>query len=55
MSEPIQSISDDDLIVWPDGTTCFRSELPEFIYMSDDFEVVPVDCLRWFELTQAGQ
>lgn len=30
----------DDLIIWPCGTQCFRSELPEFTHMSDDYEVI---------------
>ena len=40
MSEPT---SDDDLILWPDGTWCFRSDLPMYSHMSDDYTVVPVD------------
>lgn len=48
LSEP----SDDDLIVWPDGTTCYRSELSEFGYMSDDYEVIPVDTERYIALTK---
>lgn len=27
----------EDLIVWPDGTNCFRYELHEMTHMSDDF------------------
>jgi hypothetical protein len=30
----------DDILRWPDGTTCHRYELPEFSHMSDDFEVL---------------
>ena len=50
MSDPIQPISADDLIIWPDGTMCDRSELPEMQHMGDDYEVVPVDTPRWCTL-----
>ena len=33
-----QPPSGEDLIVWPDGTKCFASELHEFTWMSDDYE-----------------
>lgn len=33
----------DDLIIWPCGTSCFACELPEFGFMSDDYERVSVD------------
>jgi hypothetical protein len=32
--------SSEDLIIWPDGTNCFRYELHEMNHMSDDFEIV---------------
>ena len=44
--------SGDDLIVWPDGTTCYRSELSEFGYMSDDYEVIPYGTERYHALTK---
>ena len=48
LSEP----SGDDLIVWPDGTTCYRSELSEFGHMSDDYEVIPFGTERYIALTK---
>lgn len=33
----------DDLILWPDGTWCFRHELPQYGHMSDDYRTIPVD------------
>lgn len=33
--------SPDDIIRWPDGTECYRHELHEMSYMSDDYEVIP--------------
>lgn len=29
-------MSSDDVFVWPCGTWCFRDELPDYDYMSDD-------------------
>lgn len=48
----IQELSSEDLIVWPDGTTCFRHELWEYAHMSDDYEVVPVSSPRWDSLVR---
>lgn len=31
----------DDLIVWPDGTYCTRSDFHEMSFMSDDYEILP--------------
>ena len=39
----IQPISNEDLIVWPNGTVCMRSELQEYHWMSDDYIVVSVN------------
>lgn len=33
----------DDIIVWPDKTWCYREELLEMDYMSDDFCVIYID------------
>lgn len=40
----------DDLIIWPCGTQCFRSELPEFTHKSDDYEVVSFGSVRYNQL-----
>lgn len=40
----------DDLIVWVDGTQCFRSEVAEYTYMSDDYEVVSFGSVRYNQL-----
>ena len=34
-----------DIIVWPDGTWCFRYELHEYTHMSDDYLVLPIDSI----------
>ena len=47
MSDIIQKASGDDLLVWPDGTVCFRSEVGMYSHMSDDYEVVAEGTARW--------
>lgn len=39
----IKPISCDDIMVWPDGTWCYRSELDEYAHMSDDYITLPAD------------
>ncbi len=46
----IRSISSEDLVVWPDGTTCFYHELEEFSHKSDDYQVVPQGTALYDEL-----
>lgn len=36
-----------DLILWPDGTWCFKSELHEYSHMSDDYVVYPLMSDEW--------
>lgn len=42
-------LSVDDFIVWPCGTWCYRSELPEMNHMTDDYEVLPAFSDAWDE------
>lgn len=37
----------DDILLWADGTWCYRDELSEFSHMSDDWEVIPYGSHRW--------
>jgi hypothetical protein len=39
-----------DIMLWADGTMCYRQELSQMSHMSDDFEVISVDTARWQEL-----
>lgn len=39
----IKPISKEDIIVWPDGTWCYREDLEQYSWMSDDYIVLPVD------------
>lgn len=41
----------DDVILWPDGCWCRRSDLHEFTWKSDDYEVIPED--EWEERNAA--
>lgn len=38
----------EDIIVWADGTHCFRYELAEYSYMSDDYQVIAEESEGWF-------
>lgn len=42
-------MNDCDVMLWPDGTWCFRHELPEFGHMSDDYRVIIEDTAEWLE------
>lgn len=43
----------DDVLVWADGTWCYRENLSEFLtFMSDDFEVLYFDTDRWNSFDQ---
>ena len=37
----------EDVILWPDGTWCYRHELVEYGYMSDDYTVLEYGTVRW--------
>jgi hypothetical protein len=45
-------MDNEDLIVWADGTWCYRYELEEMTYMSDDYEVVRFGTGRHEALTE---
>ncbi len=39
----IKPASDHDVMLWPDGTWCYREDLEEYSHMSDDYQVIPVN------------
>ena len=39
----IKAASPDDIIRWPDGSTCMRFDLHEYGWKSDDYEVITED------------
>lgn len=39
----------EDLIVWPNSTWCFRFELEEYSYMSDDHYTIKFGTKEYYE------
>lgn len=54
MAEPVRKVDPDDIVLWPDGTTCFVHERHEYNHKSDDYEIVPFNTPRWRELEDGG-
>ena len=50
MNESIRPISSWDICLWPCGTWCFRLDLDEYSWKSDDYEVIPDGTPRYEEL-----
>lgn len=44
-----QKTDPDDIIQWPCGTFCFRSELSQYGHKSDDYSVLYFDTCEWNE------
>lgn len=39
MMHEVRKLSSQDIMLWPDGTWCFREELGDMVHMSDDYEI----------------
>jgi len=39
--------SEDDVIIWPCSTWCYRTDLPEYSHKSDDYQVLKTDSREW--------
>ena len=39
----------EDVLLWSDGTWCYRAELANMLHMSDDYECILVDTERYTE------
>ena len=37
----------EDIIIWPDGTWCYRHELVEYGWLGDDYIVLEYGTTRW--------
>jgi len=37
----------EDIIRWPDGSWCYREELDEYGWKSDDYETIPFGTAEW--------
>lgn len=46
------SLCGDDLLIWADGTYCYRHELDEYGWMSDDFTVVEFGSTEYLQFTE---
>lgn len=42
----------EDIAVWPDGEWCFRDELGDYGWKSDDYEIVAFGTPRWHDVTE---
>lgn len=44
----------DDACLWPDGSWCFFTDIMEYSWKGDDFEVIPAGTARWIEVCHDG-
>ena len=42
----------EDVFLWPDGVWCYRYEVEEYSYKSDDYEVVKVGTIKWYDVVE---
>lgn len=40
----------EDIMLWSDGTWCYRYEVEEMTHMSDDYEILYMDSPMWIEI-----
>lgn len=50
MHAPNQIQNSEDILLWADGTWCFRHELHWMTHMSDDYQTLAFDTSAWSEL-----
>jgi len=52
----IRTASRDDILRWPDGTTCYRWEWErgDYAWMSDDFEVITTESPEYDVIQRGG-
>ncbi len=39
----------EDLVLWPDGTCCYREDVAQYRWMSDDYEIISVTAENYLE------
>jgi hypothetical protein len=39
--------NNEDMVMWPDSTWCFRHELNQFTHKSDDYYIIPFGSCEW--------
>lgn len=42
-------MSNDDIVLWSDGTWCYGSEFPEMTFMSDDYQILKFGTIEHFD------
>lgn len=42
-----------DVCVWADGTACYRGDLQEYGWKSDDYLIIPFDTPEWIDAVES--
>lgn len=42
----------DDILLWPNGSWCYRSDVQDMSHLSDDYQVLRADSEQWHEFIQ---
>lgn len=50
-----QPLSPDDIVVWPDDSWCFRSELEEYTWKSDDYRWILISDSKYDSFMKARE
>ena len=45
----------DDILLWPNGSWCYRSDIQDMSHLSDDYQVLRADSKQWHEFIQMGE
>lgn len=48
----------DDILLWPNGSWCYRSDvqdIQDMSHLSDDYQVLRADSEQWHEFIQMGE
>lgn len=52
-NDVLQPLSPDDIVVWPDDSWCFRSELEEYTWKSDDYRWILISDSEYEEFMRS--
>lgn len=45
----------DDILLWPNGNWCYRSDIDDMSHLSDDYQILRADSEQWREFIQMGE
>jgi hypothetical protein len=45
-------MDENDILLWPDGTWCYRYELTRHADKGDDYRVIPVGTQAWEDVVE---